>query len=107
MNEIASLLKRWQQHGCPDCGGDCASANPPVTSCIMKETAEALSRVAVTDSRAQCDSLIDALKFAHDLAAEELPHAKVGTGAEVALRHIVRKTAEALRTTGIGGEGKP
>lgn len=37
-----------------------------------------------------------ALEFIHDIAEEELPHAKVGTGAEVVLRHIVRKASEAL-----------
>ena len=37
-----------------------------------------------------------ALKFIQDLAEEELPHAKVGTGAEVALRHIARRARETL-----------
>ena len=37
-----------------------------------------------------------ALKFIYDLASEELPHTKIGTGAEVALRHILRKANEAL-----------
>src|SRR5712671_6007757 len=32
-----------------------------------------------------------ALKFIQDLAEEELQYAKVGTGAEVALRHIARR----------------
>lgn len=46
------------------------------------------------------DTLIEetkkALKFITDIASEELPFAKVGTGAEVALRHINRRAEEAL-----------
>ncbi len=38
----------------------------------------------------------EALRFAYDIADEELPHAKVGTGAEVALRHIRRRAADTL-----------
>lgn len=37
-----------------------------------------------------------ALGFVRDLAEEELPHANVGTGAEVALRHIARRARESL-----------
>lgn len=37
------------------------------------------------------DRLLAALKFCRDIAEEELPYAKVGSGAEVALRHILRK----------------
>ena len=51
--------------------------------------------------RAQCEALVAALQFAHDIADEELPNTRVGTGAEVALRHIKRKTGEALRAVGI------
>lgn len=43
--EVAALreaLRRWQHYGCPDCGGDCGSANPPVSCCIMQETQAAL-----------------------------------------------------------------
>lgn len=36
------------------------------------------------------------LTFMQDLAEEELQFAKVGTGAEVALRHIARKARESL-----------
>jgi hypothetical protein len=40
-------LSRWQHtHGCPDCGGDCASANPPVSCCITIETREALATLS-------------------------------------------------------------
>lgn len=39
---------------------------------------------------------LKALEFCRDIAEEELPYTKVGTGAEVALRHIIRKTNEAL-----------
>lgn len=37
------VLQCWQCYGCPDCGGDCASANPPVAHCIMQETRAALA----------------------------------------------------------------
>ena len=37
-----------------------------------------------------------ALYFVRDLAEEELPHARVGTGAKVALRHIARRAREEL-----------
>lgn len=37
------VLTAWQQNGCPDCGGDCASANPPVCGCLMQNTARVLS----------------------------------------------------------------
>jgi hypothetical protein len=51
---------------------------------------------SVVLSKARYECLLWALQFAHDIASEELPFAKVGTGAEVALRHIKRKTGEAL-----------
>lgn len=49
---------------------------------------------------ASVDQLIEALKFCRDIAAEELPHARVGTGAEVVLRHVRRKAEEALKAAG-------
>lgn len=39
---LRTALERWQSYGCPDCSGDCGSANPPVACCIMRETMEAL-----------------------------------------------------------------
>jgi hypothetical protein len=42
------------------------------------------------------DRMQEALKFIGSIAGEELQYAKVGTGAEVALRHIRRKVEEAL-----------
>lgn len=39
---LLALLWRWLQSGCPDCGGDCASANPPITYCIMQKTEAAI-----------------------------------------------------------------
>lgn len=48
------------------------------------------------DLRARIEALTAALRFVHDLAAEELPYASVGTGGEVVLRHIKRKTEEVL-----------
>lgn len=47
------------------------------------------------------NELVQALKFVRDLAAEELPHAKIGTGGEVALRHILRRSQEALDRAGV------
>jgi len=44
----------------------------------------------------EIDRMTSALKFVKDMASEELPYAKVGTGAEVALRHIARRADEAL-----------
>jgi hypothetical protein len=44
--QVAALreaLRRWQHYGCPDCGGDCGSANPPVSCCIMIETRDTLA----------------------------------------------------------------
>lgn len=42
IDALVEALKRWEQSGCPDCGGDCASANPPVSLCIMRETSAAI-----------------------------------------------------------------
>jgi hypothetical protein len=42
IEELRNALERWQSYGCPDCSGDCGSANPPVACCIMRETMEAL-----------------------------------------------------------------
>lgn len=42
-DRMREALERWQHYGCPDCGGDCASANPPIACCIMRETHEALT----------------------------------------------------------------
>lgn len=39
---MREALSRWQSYGCPDCGGDCASANPPVLCCLVQETRAAL-----------------------------------------------------------------
>lgn len=44
--------------------------------------------------------MLRALTFIRDLAEEELPHNKVGTGAEIALRHISRKAREVLVKAG-------
>ena len=44
--DVAALieaLRRWESYGCPDCGSDCGSANPPVSCCIMQETRAALA----------------------------------------------------------------
>lgn len=52
VSELAALreaLLRWQSYGCPDCGGDCGSANPPVSCCIMEETRAALAATEAHD----------------------------------------------------------
>ena len=41
-DRLRGSLMRWQSYGCPDCHGDCGSANPPVSCCIMQETRAAL-----------------------------------------------------------------
>ena len=43
IERLRGVLKRWQYSGCPDCSGDCGSANPPVMCCIMEETRAALA----------------------------------------------------------------
>lgn len=43
LKQVMVALKYWQSQGCPNCSGDCASANPPVTSCPLRETADALA----------------------------------------------------------------
>jgi hypothetical protein len=40
------------------------------------------------------DEMRASLKFIADIATEELQYVKVGTGAEVALRHINRRARE-------------
>ena len=42
IERLRGVLRRWQYSGCPDCSGDCGSANPPVMCCIMEETRAAL-----------------------------------------------------------------
>lgn len=42
-DRLQAVVRRWESYGCPHCGGDCASANPPVICCIMQETSAALT----------------------------------------------------------------
>ena len=42
--ELVEALRRWMHTGCPNCSGDCGSANPPVMSCIRVETSRLLAR---------------------------------------------------------------
>ena len=42
VERLRRVLARWQYSGCPNCSGDCGSANPPVMCCIMEETRAAL-----------------------------------------------------------------
>ena len=39
---LREALETFQSYGCPACGGDCASANPPVYCCPMQEARAAL-----------------------------------------------------------------
>lgn len=34
--ELLEALEWFRSFGCPNCGGDCASANPPVNVCPMR-----------------------------------------------------------------------
>jgi hypothetical protein len=43
LKEAKEALRRWLDSGCPDCGGDCANANPPVALCIMQDTSALLA----------------------------------------------------------------
>ena len=45
--EVLGALGRWYQTGCPDCGGDCASANPPVSLCLPQQTRAILAKLGV------------------------------------------------------------
>ena len=38
INLAIETLRRWLRTGCPDCSGDCHSANPPVYGCIVGDT---------------------------------------------------------------------
>ena len=51
---------------------------------------------SILDCDRQIKKLKSALRFCQEIAAEEYQYAKVGTGAEVALRHIMKKADEAL-----------
>jgi hypothetical protein len=42
--ELLNLLYRWQASGCPHCPGDCAGANPPSATCIVRATAAAIAK---------------------------------------------------------------
>lgn len=39
---LREALETFQSYGCPACGGDCASANPPVYCCPLQEARAAL-----------------------------------------------------------------
>lgn len=41
--EMRAALEFFVTYGCPVCGGDCASANPPVYGCPMRAAHAALS----------------------------------------------------------------
>jgi len=58
------------------------------------QAVEAKDRLAAKD--AEILKLRNALNFCGNIAEEELAYATVGTGAEVALRHIARKRHETL-----------
>jgi len=52
---LEAALLRWQSYGCPDCSGDCGSANPPVFCCIMQETRAALAMPATDRAGREAD----------------------------------------------------
>ncbi len=56
-------LARWGSYGCPDCGGDCASANPPVACCIMQETRATLASIDAGEEHP------DSVRLVHDAKA--------------------------------------
>lgn len=56
--------------------------------------AEARDRLDAKD--AEINRLRAALKFCGDLAEEEYQFSKIGSGPEIALRHIVRRVSETL-----------
>lgn len=62
---------------------------------IAREKANTASGLEVKAGMALV-RLTKALEFIADITEEELQHAKVGTGAEVALRHSSRRAREAL-----------
>lgn len=42
--DLLAALKLLRSFGCPHCGGDCGSANPPVTNCPMAIASSAIAR---------------------------------------------------------------
>ncbi|MFN9112132.1 MAG: hypothetical protein ACK5XN_18860 [Bacteroidota bacterium] len=45
MDAAENALMSWRGTGCPECNGDCHSANPPVALCIMQVTQIALDKL--------------------------------------------------------------
>ena len=41
--KLVEAVRFFQEAGCPNCSGDCASANPPVQFCPMKSASDALA----------------------------------------------------------------
>jgi len=62
-------LSRWQDNGCPGCRGDCGSANPPVSCCIMIQTRDALSALSAA-ANAVADAAEAALSAPDEKDAE-------------------------------------
>lgn len=54
---------------------------------------------ALSEGERKIGQLKAALRFIEAITSEELQYAQVGTGTEVALRHVNRKAKEALLTT--------
>lgn len=73
---------------CDRCGGAWHGGSP-----CTSFTSKSVNLPAVV---AEVATLRGALDFIQSLAEEELPFARVGTGHEVALRHIERRAREAL-----------
>lgn len=48
--QATEALSMAQSYGCPVCGGDCASANPPVSSCPMRAYHSSLATLRTLSS---------------------------------------------------------
>jgi hypothetical protein len=71
---------------------------------FVRVTIDGQTWIRRDEENAQIAVMKDALDFILSLAEEEYEHCKVGTGAEVALRHIIRKSREAVaKATGQSG----
>lgn len=75
--DLLEALKSYVSFGCPVCGGDCYSANPPQTFCLMKQACDAIARAEAALAKPQPDAdglwksaVIDQLVISHILTAE-------------------------------------
>lgn len=45
LSEAGKVVEWFESWGCPNCGGDCASANPPISLCIMRAASDLSTRI--------------------------------------------------------------